>query len=263
MKHLHSLILISALILFCSCGNKKSFTITGTLDNGAGKTVYIEEIVPGAEEPLFIDSIILDNKGAFTFKYSMPYPTFYNLHVSDVDYIVLLPKNGETINIKGNYNDFSTSYSLEGSPESQLLWQLQDYTNIGITAIREIVEIDQQNRERFGQDSNGYKKAKLETDTMFLDARNAQAEYICKFIVDNRGSLATLIALYKPFNNQPLLRPDLNFDYYEYVLDGLQEALPENPHTLHFKSSVEFLRHKYGGTPEAVGMSFDEIANEE
>ncbi|MBR1766723.1 MAG: peroxiredoxin, partial [Bacteroidales bacterium] len=37
------------------------FTLEGTLDGGAGKNLWLEEI--GPEGPLFIDSIPLDSKG--------------------------------------------------------------------------------------------------------------------------------------------------------------------------------------------------------
>ena len=68
---------------------------------------------------------------------------------------------------------------------------------------------------------------------------------MCRFIEENQGSLSTLIALYKPFNNRPLIdtRAPENIDWYDLVLEGLQQSLPDNPHTLHFKNSVEHQRH--------------------
>ena len=96
MKKTHFLSLSSILILtllLASCGNKNEIVIEGTLENGANKTIYIEEMSP--ESRIFLDSVRLDSKGHFKYRYAMPYKTFVNVHVSDADYIVLLPDMGE------------------------------------------------------------------------------------------------------------------------------------------------------------------------
>jgi hypothetical protein len=89
---------------------------------------------------------------------------------------------------------------------------------------------------------------------LFRDAFLEQQSYVTEFITRNRGSLSTLIALYKPFNNHPLINSEDNFDYYEYVADGLEGMLPENPHTVHFRNTVEYLRHR---VPKKEASDFD------
>lgn len=222
-----------------SCGSKNNITIKGQLQNGAGKVIYIEEMSPDAR--IFLDSIKLDSKGRFKFQYDMPYKTFYNVHVSDVDYIVLLPDFGETINITGDYNDFANSYRLEGSPESQLLWQLQDYSNAGSRTLKEIVATEQKNQELLNNGELSDEEYAVEhaiTDSIYLATFADQQKYIVDFIQNHLGSLSTLIALYKPFNNRPLVNPEDSFEFYEAVLEGLQEEIPDNPHTLSFKNQV-------------------------
>ena len=217
---------LTAVMLLASCGSKNDIVITGTLNGGAGKTIYIEEMTP--ESRLFIDSIKLDSKGHFKFRYAMPYKTFYNVHVSESDYIVLLPDMGEKIDIQGDYDSLSYTYHLNAGAESQLLWQLQDYTN----AKGAITQAD-------------YDAARKQTDSLYLDAFADQQQYVVHFIQDNLGSLATLIALYKPFNNRPLINPEDSFEFYEAVLEGLEESMPDNPHTLNFKNQVERTRFQY------------------
>ena len=160
----------------------------------------------------------------------MPYKTFYNVHVSNEDYIVLLPDMGEHISLTGVYDSLSRSYHLTGGHDSQLLWQLQDYTNDGIRQLRDLVAMGVQ---------NDY------TDSIFLSLYSQQQQYVVRFIEENLGSLATLIALYKPFNNHPLIDPETSFEFYPMVLEGLEQTLPDNPHTLNFKNEVERLRFKY------------------
>lgn len=255
MKHLLPALL--ALVLLASCGGKKNltFTIEGQLENGANKTLYIKDLLPNSEEPHFVDSIHLDSKGHFTFTYKMPYQSFYNIYVNEVDYVVLLPNGGEKINFTANYENITQTYQVQGSPESTLLWQLQNYANEANAQLQEIVQLDKKNRiEICGsldkkywskQDSVRYRQAKDTTNHMFEELMGGLQDYISHFIIDNKGSLATIIALYKPFNNYPIIDPRYNFDYYEEVLVGLQETIPDNPHTQHFYNVVQKLRHQF------------------
>lgn len=243
-------------VLFCvACGHKERFTLEGTLANGAGRTLYIEELTP--DGPVFLDSIRLDGEGHFEYHHKLPYETFYNLHSSPVDYVVLLPKQGEHITVTGDSKSLQWSYQVSGSEGSTLLWQLQDYSNYGIDVLTELVQKDQENRNKYGADSKEYKKAKEETDSVYREAAQEQVDYVAHFIQEHQGSLATLIALYKQFNQHDIIAPEVNFDYYELVLEGLEESHPDNPHTILFKNRVENLRHRYGKPREALDMVFD------
>ena len=249
MKNRHTIlfaILTVTTAALSSCGNKQQIVIQGTLADGAGKVIYIEEMTPDSR--LFIDSITLDSKGRFRFRYDMPYKTFYNLHVSENDYVVLLPDYGEVIEITGDYNQLSKSYTLKGGMDSQLLWQLQDYSNQGAEVLSDIVATDNKNRQLLADgdmSQQEYDHEREVTDSIYLAAFAQQQQYIVHFIEDNLGSLTTLIALYKPFNNRPLIDPSDSFEFYEAVVEGLQEELPDNPHTLHFKNMVERTRFQY------------------
>lgn len=239
-------IIAAALFLFAACGNRNNITIEGTLTNGAGKTIYIEEMTPEAR--LFIDSIKLDSKGHFKFRYAMPYKTFYNVHITDDDYIVLLPDFGEKIVMQGCYDSLSNTYRLQGAGDSQLLWQLQDYANQGSAVLRDIVATDRQNQQLLADGKitqSEYDAARQITDSVYLDAFADQQHYVVNFIQDHLGSLTTLIALYKPFNNRPLINPADSFEFYEAVLEGLEESMPDNPHTISFKNQVERTRFQY------------------
>ncbi len=239
-------IIAAALFLLAACGNRNDITIEGTLTNGAGKTIYIEEMTPEAR--LFIDSIKLDSKGHFKFRYAMPYKTFYNVHITDDDYIVLLPDFGEKIVMQGCYDSLSNTYRLQGAGDSQLLWQLQDYANQGSAVLRDIVATDRQNQQLLADGKitqSEYDAARQITDSVYLDAFADQQHYVVNFIQDHLGSLTTLIALYKPFNNRPLINPADSFEFYEAVLEGLEESMPDNPHTISFKNQVERTRFQY------------------
>ena len=204
-----------------------TFTISGTIEGGAGKTLWLEEIAP--DGPMFIDSIPMDSKGHFKYTYKMPYRSLYNLHTTADNYIVTLPDYGEKVKIGGKYDNLSVSYTVEGSPESALVDTTKRYAQLlfdGKITQQQVLD------------------KKEETDSIYRVTFQEQQDYICRFLEENRGSLSTLIALYKPFNNRPLIdtRDPNSIDWYDLVLEGLQERYPNNPHTLHFKNTTEHLR---------------------
>ncbi len=233
------------LLLSASACKRNSFTICGTIDGGAGKTLWLEEIAP--DGPVFIDSIPLDSKGHFKYTYKMPYRSMFNLHVSENNFIVTLPDYGEKVEVNGSWESLSTTYSVKGSPESLLLWQLQQYTNDGVTVLNRLIDTTEHYSALLAAgmvDESVTLAKKDETDSIYRETFREQQDLICHFIEENKGSLSTLIALYKPFNNRPLLNPQApnTMDYFDMVLEGLEETMPDNPHTAHFKITTEHLR---------------------
>jgi hypothetical protein len=244
MKKALFLLPLSFILLFASCKHD-TFTISGTLEGGAGKTLWLEEIAP--DGPIFIDSIPINNKGQFKYSYKMPYRSLYNLHTTADNYIVTLPDYGEHIKISGQWDNLSVSYTVEGSPESGLLWLLQQYTNDGAKVLNALVDTTHLYAQLLfdGKITNeDVLRKKDETDSIYRITAEEQQDYIYRFLEENRGSLSTLIALYKPFNNRPLIdtRDPNSIDWYDLVLEGLQERSPDTPHALHFNNTTELRR---------------------
>ena len=237
---------VAAVMAFAACNSntsdngKQHFTIEGTLTNAANKTLYIEEMTPdnGAH---FVDSIFCDKNGHFKYQGEMDYQTFFNLHSTEYNYIVLLPNNGEKMTVSGDYNTLSTNYLINGSPESQLLWQIQSYITDANIVIAGLAEKDKQNRSSLGEAE--YAKAKEATDSAFVEERILVQKMFLNFIDENMGSLSTLYAVDAPFNHtMRVFYVESDFEVFEMVLDGLKESNPENPHTLYYQTRVERAR---------------------
>lgn len=247
MKHTHLSLFVLLALALASCGNRNVIVIEGTLQNGAGKVIYIEE--QGPDSRLFLDSITLDRKGHFKFRYAMPYRTFYNVHVSDIDYIVLLPDFGEKVKFTGDYSCLNASYQIQSDGESQLLWQLQAQTNKSNDVVKELVATSNKNKALLADGDMSeaeFAHEKHVTDSLFWNEYANLQQYVVHFIDDNLGSLSTLIALYKEFNGRiPIINPNDSYEFYEGVLMGLQKSLPNNPHTLHLQNEVECDRFQY------------------
>lgn len=256
MKRTISLLaILTALFTIASCGDSgETFQLSGTLANGANKTIWIEEISP--REVIFIDSVKLDSKGHFSYRYSLPYESIYTIHTSPSDYIMFIPQGGDNITISGDFDRFSWTYDIKGSHESTLLWQLQSFTNETNLQINELVTSLEQLDHQLATNEisqSQYDLQKKEFDSIYLECYGVQQDYVIKMIQDNPGSLAAIIAVHKPFNNQhPLIDPQFNTDYYELVLEGLEERIPDNPHTQHFYNEVARYQSLYKRSDESI-----------
>lgn len=228
-----------------ACNGKKnngtlSFSIEGSLTNSANKMLYLEEMTPD-NGPQFVDSILCDDNGHFKYQGSMHYQTFFNLHGSLYDYIVLLPSDGDKIQLTADANNLGSSYIVKGSPESQLMWQIQNYINQSNLAIQDIAQQDNLNRNTLSESE--YTKAHAKTDSIFLAERQTTYKMMLNFIDDNPGSLSTLYAIDAPFNhNMRIFYQESDFDIFEQVLQGLDEKCPDNPHTQYYRTRVERAR---------------------
>ncbi len=239
------LIIVSVSLLLASCGGKDTFTIGGTIDGGAGHSLWLEEMTP--DGAIFVDSIPIDSKGRFKYRHKLTYRTLYNLHTTANNYVVLLPDCGERLSVGGNWDNLSMTYTVSGSPESILLWQLQQYTNNGGLVLNDLVDTTMYYQRLLDEgkvDEAVVLAKKEETDSIYRITFGEQQDFVFRFIEENRGSLSTLIALYKPFNNRPLIdtRDPFSIEWYDLVLEGLEETLPDNPHTINFKLTTEHLR---------------------
>lgn len=231
-------ILVALVLTAC---HRDSFTISGTLDGANGHTLWLEEIAP--DGPLFIDSIPVDAKGHFKYTYRMPYRSLYSLHATEDNFIVTLPDYGEHLKVNGTFDSLSQTYTIAGSPESALLWQLQQQTNDGALVLTDLVDTARHYEQLLNDgliDKETAIAKRRTTDSIYRAERKIQQEYVCLFIEENSGSLATMIALYKTFNTTLLIRPSdtASLYYYNLVYDGLHERYPDNPHTLHFEKTV-------------------------
>lgn len=231
--------------MMVACHNEKksgelSFTIEGTLSNANDKTLYIEEMTPD-NGPQFIDSIKCDKNGHFKFKGKTGFQTFFNLHSCEYDYIVLLPNDGEKIEITGDCQNLTETYMVNNSPESRLMWQIQSYINDANRAIANIAAQDRENRDRLN--SKEYEKAHKITDSIFIAEHSTVYLMFYNFIEDNAGSLSTLYAIDAPFNHTGrVFYPEPDFEVFEQVLSGLEEKNPDNPHTQYYKTRIERAR---------------------
>lgn len=224
---------IISLIICFSCSKKpkdSEFRLEGFLTNGENRYLVINEISP--EGNILIDTVWLNKSGEFEFVYKMPYKSFYTIETDKDEFVTLLPDYREIVNIEGDYEHLSPTYIVNGSSGSQLLWKLNKKELEGISVLNEMNNI-----WREVANTADSTEAKLHLDSLYYDTWIAQKQYYYDFIYDHKGSLATIIALYKTFNQRKLFPVNTDAELYQFVSEGLNESMSDNPHTKHFERS--------------------------
>lgn len=107
--------------MLTSCNNKK-FHINGTVTEAKDSVLYLENM--SLDGPVVVDSVKLDDKGAFSFSGKAPdAPEFYRLRIAG-QIINLSVDSTETVDIKASYPSMATGYTVDGSAECATIREL-------------------------------------------------------------------------------------------------------------------------------------------
>jgi hypothetical protein len=116
------LIYIYVCLLIACLDNKNQFTVSGKIEEGRDKTLYLENI--GISKVTLLDSMKIKSDGSFLFKQKRPdVPDFYRLRLGN-RFINFAVDSTETIIIRGDTAHFAQNYTIEGSPENEKIKKL-------------------------------------------------------------------------------------------------------------------------------------------
>jgi peroxiredoxin len=111
-----------AVLALCACNSKPKFNIQGEVSGADGKMIYFESSGLGSIVPL--DSAKLKGDGTFEFSGERPAsPEFYRLRIGD-QIINLSIDSTETVSVKAQLGNFSTTYTVQGSPNCSKIKEL-------------------------------------------------------------------------------------------------------------------------------------------
>lgn len=106
--------------MLTSCNNK--FHINGTVTEAKDSVLYLENM--SLDGPVVVDSVKLDDKGAFSFSGKAPdAPEFYRLRIAG-QIINLSVDSTETVDVKASYPSMATGYTVDGSAECATIREL-------------------------------------------------------------------------------------------------------------------------------------------
>ncbi len=214
-----STIVILATIV-ASCTNNK-VVIKGRFIGGESQMVYLEEI--NTNENRIIDSIPLSPQGDFIFVLSNKdvHHKLYNI-VYDWSQIPLFAANGDRIEVN-SIGNISKNYTVDGSEESELVRQFYQPYIIGMQNLDKIAI------EYAAERTTDERRAELTRE--YSDEHNRIKREQLKFIIEKKGALASVYALYQRLANDSYLFSGNNdVIYYRTVADALLETYPDSPY---------------------------------
>ncbi len=214
------LALASALFLF-SCGPKNSFTISGQIEGGEGKTLYLNQLLTNSQVP--VDSVKLDKKGNFRFKGAASDPTFYLLKFSDRNFVTLILDSAEEATIDGSYANFAFNYGVEGSLNSKLVRRLNQKFNQAKGKLDSLRTLYTKNLNNPVYASN----LVVWNDEYIQEAKN-YSDYATEFVRSNAFSPASIYALYQKWDEQNYVINDLQV--MKTAASALSSVYPNNEH---------------------------------
>jgi peroxiredoxin len=220
MKKMKSLILI--VLVLMGCNAQKRFDLQGTLENGQGRTLYLDELE--ASTLTTIDSLIVSDDGSFQFTHELTVPKFFLLRGSRDNFITLLIQPGEKVTIDANMDNLSESYTIKGSPDSKLIQEYNSYLQQNIDKLRELNQIYNDSLQ-----SPNIQSIITDLDEQSNRILEDQKEYTIGYITANNNSLVSLLALYQQITPRNyVLDPMEDISYFEMVDSVLYALYPES-----------------------------------
>ena len=198
MKKVTFAALAALTITACSSGPK--FQVNGDVSGADGKMLYLE--ASGLEGIVPLVSVKLKGEGTFSFKQPRPEsPEFYRLRVDD-KVINFSVDSIETIQIKAPYADFSTTYTVEGSENSN---KIKELTQKQIRLQKEVDDLLAALRSnRMGHD--------VFEDSLATLLNNYKEDVKVNYIFAAPNTAAAYFALFQKLNNYLIFDPLNNKD---------------------------------------------------
>ncbi len=242
MKKIKWLILI--VLILSGCTTQKRFELQGTIENGKGMTLYLDELETSTLYTL--DSAIIGDDGSFHFARELMDPTFFLLRADNNNFITMVIQPGENIRIEANMDNLDESYSIKGSPDSKLIQEFNLYLEQNINRLRELNKIY---NDSIQSPNIGSIIAELEERSNRI--LEDQKEYTIKYITDNLNSLVSLLALYQQITPRNyVLDPMEDIHYFNMVDSALYTLYPESGPVQSLHAQVIELNQRLEATRE-------------
>ena len=220
---------------FIACQNENRFKIKGTFENLSDSKVFLNEM--GLSSSEVIDSSRIDNSGDFSFKGEIEYPHFYQLALSDNEFITMLIKPGEDITLNLN-SDNLYDYTVQGSPGTEKVKKL----NARLRQTRDKLD-SLKKLYRQTQKKESAQERLNEINQSYREILNRQRDSSIAFILDN---MASIMALYQKVDDENfVLYKNQDLQYIKLVADSLKEKYPQSEHVKSLIADKDRLMQRY------------------
>lgn len=214
--------LILALVVISCESEPEFFTISGEITNANGEKLYLVELQTNTV--VFLDSIILNDEGVFSFKGQTNIPKFYALRTSPDNYITLIVSPFEQIVVIADGENIANNPIIEGSPESHKIMVLRSKLD---ESVKKLDSLGLYYRSLIG--TREINKVRDSLNVLSREIISEHTEFTKNFVKNNSNSLASLMALYQQIAPRLyVLNPTDDLEYFTLVDSSLMLKHPES-----------------------------------
>ena len=221
MKGFVTTFFLLTLIFMLGCKHPQKFEISGKITNAQGKKIYLEELMVASLRP--VDSAKINSSGEFVLRQHVGMPTFYLLKLSENNFITLLLDSTEKVTINADAINFSRAYSIQGSPGSLLVQELNNKLNTTKQKLDSISSLAELFKE-----SPDIEIKKKEWNAAYDKIVQEQIRFSTDFVSKHPFSMASVLALYQKFNDENYVVRDIQA--LRIAASALNSFYPKSEH---------------------------------
>jgi len=222
-----------SLILLAGCSNKNSIRIDGNFKDKSHKKIYLNRI--DVDTYIKIDSVRIKNNGNFRFRIRANEPDFYQIGITNSDFITVLAAPGEKIKLSFNGKKLFEDYEVQGSEGSKKIKMLDQTLAWTIRKIDSLKVVYNEASKNPGFDKTG-----PVINEEYLKTIKDQRKKSIEFILGNLNSFAAIKALYQKLDeNTYVLYDQRDLQFLKLVSDSLNFHFPNSKQAKALKKDLE------------------------
>ena len=238
--------------------HEPQLSVSGVITGGEEKWLKIIDMTQPGFMP---DSIMIDDSGRFAFRQKSVEPKDFVIYVEPGNNVRVLPCPDENVVVTASYPDMAATFTVSGSPESELLAELLRKHHQSNYVLDTLIRFYMEH-----QLDNNITKIVADVRAKSDSVYNADRQFHEQFITAQPGSLASYVAL----SSKVGLRTNMfnvvdDFKYFEMVdtalmhrYDTIAITMMLNRYVSQARAAIE-LQPKRGGQI-AVGDTMPDIA---
>ena len=222
---MRKILIAVSMVLLISCSGRDTIRIQGNFIKAANKSIYLDEV--DINNSINLDSAEVNKGGEFSFKFTTAEPSYYQLKISETNFITLLAEPGENIYIESDESFLPNGYTIKGSEGSTLIKLLDDRLLKTQASLDSIITA-----YKSRMDEEGFDMLESELNEKYSMVVNQQRRFTIQFILENISSLVSIKALYQKYDSITYVLYDIkDLQYLKIVADSLKVYYPDSKHT--------------------------------
>ena len=230
MRHFTLLTITAAAFGLASCSDtdQGGFELKGQFKNGNGERLILEKL---SQQPVAVDSAVIDSEGNFVFKNYVPKIGFYRIKVSEENFAMLVLDSAQKVTVTGDIKDLGNTYKVEGSDETSLFIQFTDVSRKRDKRVDSLNQAAQALMEPFRNNPEKLDSISATFEAPYNAIMKPVNDEVAAMITKNSGMYASLIAVQS-------LEPDMYGDVYRKLDEGLIKKYPNDKNVKNFHDFV-------------------------